>query len=108
MATQFAMQGPGEISDAELDRIARLAEAAAAGPWTSFVVGRDMEAGLNCIELGTATVMEILGGSVADQDFIASAREDLPRLVFEVRTLRARLNFLLMQRSGPATSTSSS
>jgi hypothetical protein len=32
--------------------------------------------------------IELSGATVADQDFIAHAREDVPRLVAEVRRLR--------------------
>lgn len=32
------------------------------------------------------------GATVADQDFMAAARQDVPRLIAEVRTLRALLN----------------
>ena len=79
------------LSDRDLDLMERRTEAAAPGPWISFVVGRDLEAGLNCIEVGYCAVMEVLGASVADQDFIANAREDLPRLIKEVRRLRAQM-----------------
>jgi hypothetical protein len=75
----------------ELDAMERRCNAASPGPWFSYVVGRDLEAGLNCIELGNASLMEVLGGTVADQDFIAGAREDMARLIAEVRTLRRLL-----------------
>ena len=86
-----------ELSDADLGRIERLVEAASAGPWYSYVVGRDADAGSNrvelgwCNELGTFKSMDITGATIADQDFIANARQDVPRLLLEVRTLRARL-----------------
>jgi len=86
-----------ELTDADLDRIARLIEAATAGPWYSYIVGRDPDAGSNrielgwCNELGSFKSMEAIGATAADQDFIASARQDLPRLLLEVRTLRAKL-----------------
>jgi hypothetical protein len=90
-----------EMSDNELDRIESLVEAATIGPWFSLVVGRDREASVNCIELGSCNELgsfgyiELVGGTVADQDLIASARQDLPRLLREVRALRARLQALL-------------
>lgn len=89
-----------EFSDDELDRIERLVDAATQGPWFSYVVGRDTEAGSNCIEVGSCNELgsfksiELSGGTVADQDFIASARQDVPRLLLEVRALRARLGSL--------------
>jgi hypothetical protein len=69
------------------------------GPWESYVVGRDTEAGMNCIATGESGSMEIIGGTVADQDFIAHAREDIPRLVIEVRRLRTALVALQAART---------
>jgi hypothetical protein len=92
-----------ELSDKELQRIERLVDAATAGPWISYVIGRDAHAELNCIELGSCNELgsflyvELLGSSVADQEFIASARQDVPRLLREVGTLRARLDSLLAE-----------
>lgn len=89
-----------EFSDEELDRIERLSEAATQGPWISYVAGRDIGAESNCIEVGTCNELGsfksigVSGGTVADQDFIASARQDVPRLLREVRILRARLDSL--------------
>jgi hypothetical protein len=89
-----------ELTDDDLDRIERLSQSATAGPWYSYVVGRDADANSNCIELGWCNelgsfkCMEISGASVADQDFIASARQDVPRLLLEVRMLRARIDAL--------------
>lgn len=91
------MQTHKELSEADLDQIERLIDAATPGPWFSYRVGRDAEAATNyvetgtCNELGTFRCIEVAGASEADQDFIASARQELPRLLFEVRVLRARL-----------------
>jgi hypothetical protein len=89
-----------EVSAHELDEMERRAEAAHQGPWISYVVGRDREACSNfiefgcCNELGSFDFVELNGATDADQDFIAAARQDLPRLVNEVRMLRARLRCL--------------
>lgn len=86
-----------ELTDEDLVRIEHLAESATTGPWYAYVVGRDAEAVTNrielgwCNELGSFKSLEVVGGSAADLDFIASARQDLPRLLLEVRALRARL-----------------
>ena len=96
----MALQESHELSDGELERIARLVEAATAGPWISYVIGRDCEAVSTCIELGTCNELgtcdciELVGGTTADQDFIAGARQYLPQLLREVRTLRARVDSL--------------
>lgn len=89
-----------ECTDQDLNRIERLIDAATEGPWYSYVVGRDAEAGSSCIEVGACNELgsfqsiEIVGGTVADQDFIASARQDLPKLLLEVRRLRSCLESL--------------
>jgi hypothetical protein len=87
-----------ELPAEELERMERLAEAATIGPWLSCVAGRDtdveasyIELGV-CNELGSCRSIELIGGTIADQDFIASARQDLPLLILEVRRLRARLS----------------
>jgi len=98
-------QTPDELSETELDRIERRIDAAAPGPWISRIMGRDAYTESNCIEfgacneLGSFVSVELVGGSVADQDFIASARQDVPRLLLEVRTMRARLDSLVAERS---------
>lgn len=81
-----------DLSERDLDTMERRCRAASPGPWISYVVGRDFEAGLSYVEVGYCDVMEVLGASAEDQDFIASARDDLPRLINEVRRLRAELN----------------
>lgn len=87
-----------EISDDELSAIERLVAATTAGPWISYVVGRDRFTLSNCIELGVCNelgsfdLINLTGGTVADQDFMAAARQLLPRLIVEIRALRARLN----------------
>jgi len=94
------MQAYEALSEHELDRMERMVEAATSGPWYSYVAGRDPEVESSfielgaCNELGTFQCIELKGGTVADQDFIASARQDLPRLLMEVRMLRARLESL--------------
>ena len=98
MQGEIAMQRETDFTEVELDEIDRRTDAATVGPWFSLVVGRDMEAGLNCIELGCCCTLELIGGTVADQDFIANARQDVPRLTREVRRLR---KILAVQSSEP-------
>lgn len=96
----MTLQESHELSDGELERIRRLVEAATAGPWISYVIGREPDAFSTCIELGTCNELgtcdciELIGGTTADQDFIASARQYLPQLLREVHTLRARVESL--------------
>jgi len=83
------------LSDAELDEIEARARAATPGPWTSFVEGRDHQSGSDFIMTGPDTNrgedIELLGATAADQDFIAASRQDVPRLVAEIRRLRKQL-----------------
>ncbi|EHH05130.1 hypothetical protein MEA186_30567 [Mesorhizobium amorphae CCNWGS0123] len=57
--------------------------------------GRDFLGGSNFIQTGEGADrgedIEMTDGTVADQDFMAAARQDVPRLVAEVRRLRALL-----------------
>jgi hypothetical protein len=87
----------GELSDME----ARVA-ATSPGPWRSFVEGRDHLSGSSFIMTGAGDQrgndIELTGATVADQDFIAAARQDVPRLIAEIRILRQ----LLEAREGPS------
>ncbi|MBA3844876.1 MAG: hypothetical protein H0X39_20060 [Actinobacteria bacterium] len=74
----------------------RRAEAASKAPWQSFIEGRDHWAGDDFIRIGGLdddekdmyVSRERTPASDADLDFIAHARQDLPRLIAEVRRLR--------------------
>jgi hypothetical protein len=79
------------MTDEELDRIEARLRDAAPGPWISFVEGRDHDSGSNFIQTPVDDI-ELSGVTVADQDFIAHARQDLPKLLIEVRRLRALAN----------------
>ena len=76
------------LTNAELDQIEARLRAAAPGPWKSFVEGRDHTSGSSFIATPGSDI-ELAGATAADQDFIAHARQDLPRLLDEVRRLRA-------------------
>ena len=88
------------MDDAELDEIERRFRAASPGPWTSFVEGRDHLAGDDFIRVSDEDAepdmyvsRAVDGGPVAassaDLDFIAAARQDIPRLVAALRQMRA-------------------
>lgn len=79
------------INEEELSRIEQLANAATAGPWRSFIEGRDHQSGSDFIQTNGGPDIELSGATRNDQAFIASARQDVPRLVLEVRRLRERL-----------------
>jgi hypothetical protein len=87
---------PNALSEEELTEINDRAAAATPGPWTAHVEGRDFLGGSSCIVTGSED-LELSGASEADYDFIAHARQDIPRLVTEIRSLRAKLD-----QHGPA------
>jgi hypothetical protein len=74
--------------------------AATIGPWTSFIEGRDHTSGSDFIRTGDSEGpdLELSGATKADQDFIAHARQDVPRLLAEVERLRG----LLLHSQGSA------
>jgi hypothetical protein len=85
------------LTESDLISIETRLSLATAGPWKSFVEGRDHTSGSSFIMTGSDATrgsdIELLGASEADQDFIASARQDIPKLIAEIR----RLKMLLMQ-----------
>jgi hypothetical protein len=80
------------MTDEEMTAIKVRCDAATPGPWRSYVEGRDHSSGSDFIMTGEGDSrgkdIELSGATTADQDFIAHARQDLPRLVNEVERLR--------------------
>jgi hypothetical protein len=90
--------------DAEIVAMKRRYEATSIAPWVTFVEGRDFELG------GSSFIMTgipkggniwgenrgediyISGGTIADQDFIAHARQDIPTLIAEIERLKLMIN----------------
>lgn len=95
-----AVNNEDALTDRELADMDARAHAATDGPWHSFVEGRNHDAGDDFIRTGGSDDgspdmyvtlyynAEPTPASAADLDFIASARQDVPRLVAEVRRLR--------------------
>jgi hypothetical protein len=81
-----------EIPEEELREIEARCERASPGPWHSFIEGRDHTSGSSFIMTGPGDArgedIELSGATDDDQDFIAHARQDVPRLIAEVRRLR--------------------
>jgi len=96
------ISGVDGLTNEELDIIEARAAAATPGPWESSIEGRDHLAGDGFIRTGglndDAPDMYVtlwfgvrkVPAPPADLDFIAAARQDVPRLVAELRRLRAR------------------
>jgi hypothetical protein len=70
-----------------LDAMEGRCSAATPGPWKSFVEGRDHTSGDSFIRTGGDDIY-LTGATLADQDFIAHARQDVPLLIAEIRALR--------------------
>ncbi|HEX3747059.1 MAG TPA: hypothetical protein VHW09_24150 [Bryobacteraceae bacterium] len=76
------------ITDEELNLIDARCLATTPGPWKSWVEGRDHESGDHFI--GTAGEdIYLTGVTLADQDFIAAARQDVPVLIAAIRELKS-------------------
>jgi len=83
------------ISEKELTLIQDRANAASAGPWKAFIEGRDHTSGSHVIMTGTpqnrGEDLEIIGATTEDYDFIAHARQDIPKLIEDIKRLTKNL-----------------
>mgnify|MGYP003382515285 CR=1 FL=1 len=85
------------MSETDLQQIEARCLAASPAPWRSMVEGRDHMSGDRFIMVGDGRQREsdlyvsrgLAPASVADQDFVACARQDIPNLIAEVRRLQA-------------------
>ena len=82
------------MTEDELQAIERRCASAAAAPWRAWIEGRDHESGSSFVRTGEADTapnssIDFSGATDADLEFIANARQDIPRLISEVRRLRA-------------------
>ena len=84
------MDNPLELTQSELAEIEERLDATTGGPWRSIVEGRDQLSGSSFI-MTAGDDIELSGATIADQDFIAAARQDIPRLIAEVKRLRDKL-----------------
>ncbi len=80
------------LTENELNEMRLRCEAATAGPWISYIEGRDHSSGSNFIMTGKGNSrgedIELIGATTADQDFIAHARQDVPSLLSEIQRLK--------------------
>jgi hypothetical protein len=90
-----------DMTDQELKNIEDRCKHASKGPWLSFIEGRDHESGDSFIMTGThkgddkksnsrGEDIYLIGATNADQDFIAHSRQDVPRLLEEIKKLRKK------------------
>jgi len=76
-----------ELSEGVLHEIMQRHRATTGGEWRSFIEGRDHCSGSNFIQTDRNDI-ELTGATEADQDFIAAAHQDIPKLVAELRRLK--------------------
>lgn len=79
------------ITEKELKEIELRCSQAQPAPWKAYIEGRDHESGSDIIKTGSSDErgedIEVLGATKEDLDFIAHARQDIPRLIEEIRNL---------------------
>jgi len=89
------------MTEIEIKEIEDRYKMASPGPWKSLIEGRDVESGDSFIMTGVAEGEDIwsekrgediylTGATTADQDFIAHAREDIPKLISEIKRLKSK------------------
>jgi hypothetical protein len=80
------------LTEKYLNEIEQRVKKASIGPWSSYVEGRDHLSGSNFIMTGPSDNrgddIELLGATIADQDFIAHARADIQNLIEELKRLK--------------------
>ncbi len=82
------------LSDAYLSEVRSRCDAATPGPWVDFLEDRDSLSGESFIGRGANRSEEDLylsGGTDADIEFIAHARQDTPLLLDEIERLKMLL-----------------
>ncbi|MCC7521801.1 MAG: hypothetical protein IT220_09225 [Flavobacteriaceae bacterium] len=75
----------------ELNKIEERVNKAQKGIWRAYIEGRDHTSGSSFIMTGIGTErgndIEMFGATEADYDFIANAKQDIPKLIAELRRL---------------------
>jgi len=83
------------IKKEELNEIRLRCNSATNAPWVSYIEGRDHTSGSDFIMTGVGGSrgedIELNGATVQDQDFIANARQDIPKLLDEIDRLKSIL-----------------
>lgn len=76
------------LTEEEIEAIKSRCNQATAGPWKSFVEKREQISGSSFIQTKGEDIY-LTGATDADQDFIAHARQDIPKLIAEIERLRS-------------------
>jgi len=80
------------ISEEDLREIEKRCSNTQKGPWKAYIEGRDHTSGSNFIMTGDGEDrgedIEMYGATLADFDFIANAKQDIPKLLDEIKRLK--------------------
>ncbi|MBV7270742.1 hypothetical protein [Winogradskyella luteola] len=80
------------IDEKELKEIEKRCKYSTRGPWKAYIEGRDHSSGSHFIMTGDENDrgedFEIEGARVDDYIFIANAKQDIPKLIDEIRRLK--------------------
>ena len=79
-----------ELSATVLSEIQKRLDAATSGPWKDYIEKRDGISGSDFI-MTEGEDIYLIGGTAADYEFVAHARQDIPALLAEVRRLKRLL-----------------
>lgn len=86
-----------KLSKKYIEEVILRYEAATPGPWIDFLEGRDHMSGESFIARGrnrSEKDLYLIGGTDADIEFIAHARQDIPKLLDEIERLRKKMTEL--------------
>jgi len=75
------------MTNTELKEIENRCNLATKGPWKSMIEGRDHFCGAHFIMTGKEDIY-ISPFIQSDQDFIANAKQDIPKLIDEIKRLK--------------------
>ena len=83
------------LTEKELLEIEMRVKQSQNGPWKAYIEGRDHTSGSHFIMTGTGENrgedIELSGARLEDYDFIANAKQYIPKLIAEIRELKMRL-----------------
>jgi hypothetical protein len=87
----------GALESGELGAIARRAARATPGPWQFALEGRNHRGGEDVVNTADNDIY-LTGATIDDCDFIAQARQDVPKLVAEIERLNSLVEILKQER----------
>lgn len=80
------------LTNEQIEEIYKRWNASQKGEWKAYIEGRDHTSGSSFIMTGIGEErgedIEMYGATSADYDFIANAKQDVPRLIEEVKRLK--------------------